>query len=393
MNNKSKLSKLLALVFAFALLATACGSSSDGEDTANAGDDAAQADDSGDAGEEEAMDDEEPADDEDDVELTQAGGTLDAIKARGELNCGVSGAAIAFSVTQPDGSQVGFDADLCRAVAAAILGDAEAVNFVALTAAERFTAVQTGDVDVLMRNTTWTQSRDTDVGMDFGPTTYFDGQQLMARASDGFSADSTVADIDGAVVCTNAGTTTEKNLADAAAAAGIEVDLQTFEDFNIVTDTFISGGCDVITTDGSGLVGRKAEQQPADEEWVIFPGTPISKEPLGPTYGQNDSAFADVVNWTVYAMLIADENGFNQATVADAQANPSTAEVGRLLGGEGELQTLMGLDADAFFNVIDQVGAYSDLFERHLAPVGLKLEGSANDLWINGGLMYPPPAR
>ena len=393
MNNKSKLSKLLALVFAFALLATACGSSSDGEDTANAGDDAAQADDSGDAGEEEAMDDEEPADDEDDVELTQAGGTLDAIKARGELNCGVSGAAIAFSVTQPDGSQVGFDADLCRAVAAAILGDAEAVNFVALTAAERFTAVQTGDVDVLMRNTTWTQSRDTDVGMDFGPTTYFDGQQLMARASDGFSADSTVADIDGAVVCTNAGTTTEKNLADAAAAAGIEVDLQTFEDFNIVTDTFISGGCDVITTDGSGLVGRKAEQQPADQDWVIFPGQPISKEPLGPTYGQNDSQFADVVNWTVYAMLIADENGFNQATVADAQANPATAEIGRLLGGEGELQTLMGLDADAFFNVIDQVGAYSDLFERHLAPVGLKLEGSANDLWINGGLMYPPPAR
>jgi len=244
-----------------------------------------------------------------------------------------------------------------------------------------------------MRNTTWTQSRDTDVGMDFGPTTYFDGQQLMARAGDGFGPDSTVADIDGAVICTNAGTTTEKNIADAAAAAGIEIDLQTFEDFNIVTDTFITGGCDIITTDGSGLVGRKAEQQPADQDWVIFPGTPISKEPLGPTYGQNDSAFADVVNWTVYAMLIADENGINQGNVADAQANPATAEIGRLLGGEGELQTLMGLDADAFFNVIDQVGAYSDVFARHLEPVGLKLEGSANDLWINGGLMYPPPAR
>ena len=394
MNNQSKLTKLLALIFAFALLATACGSSSDGEgDTATAGGDAAQADDSGDAADD-AADDEDTGDAaDDDVELTQGGGTLDAITARGELNCGVSGAAIAFSVTQPDGSQVGFDADLCRAVAAAILGDAEAVNFVALTAAERFTAVQTGDVDVLMRNTTWTQSRDTDVGMDFGPTTYFDGQQLMARASDGFSVDSTVADIDGAVVCTNAGTTTEKNLADAADAAGVSVDLQTFEDFNIVTDTFITGGCDVITTDGSGLVGRKAEQQPADEEWVIFPGTPISKEPLGPTYGQNDSQFADVVNWTVYAMLIADEYSINQSNVADALANPETSEVGRLLGGEGELQTLMGLDADAFYQVIDQVGAYSDLFERHLAPVGLKLEGSANDLWTNGGLMYPPPAR
>ena len=398
MNNKSMLAKLLALVFAFALLATACGSSDDGDSADSAADTSAEAADdssSDDAGDDAAADDaSDDADDaEEDVELTQGGGTVDAIKARGELNCGVSGAAIAFSVTQPDGSQVGFDADLCRAVAAAILGDAEAVNFVALTAAERFTAVQTGDVDVLMRNTTWTQSRDTDVGMDFGPTTYFDGQQLMARAGDGFSGDSTVADIDGAVVCTNAGTTTEKNIADAAAAAGVTIDLQTFEDFNIVTDTFISGGCDIITTDGSGLVGRKAEQQPADQEWVIFPGTPISKEPLGPTYGQNDSQFADVVNWTVYAMLIADENGINQSNVADAQANPATAEVGRLLGGEGELQTLMGLEADAFFQVIDQVGSYSDLFERHLVPVGIKLEGSANDLWTNGGLMYPPPAR
>ena len=424
MKNKSMLAKLLSVLFAVAMLATACGSDSPISDVTEAAGDAAEAagdaasdaadaatdaagdaaeavedavtgdDDDAMAEEEDAMEDEEDAmEDEEDVELTQGGGVLDAVKARGELNCGVSGAAIAFSVTQPDGSQVGFDADYCRAVAAAILGDAEAVNFVALTAAERFTAVQTGEVDVLMRNTTWTQSRDTDVGMDFGPTTYFDGQQLMGRASDGFGPDSTVADIDGAVICTNAGTTTEKNIADAAAAAGVSIDLQTFEDFNIVTDTFISGGCDVITTDGSGLVGRKAEQQPADQDWVIFPGTPISKEPLGPTYGQNDSAFADAVNWTVYAMLIADENGINQSNVGDAQANPSTAEVGRLLGGEGELQTLMGLDADAFFNVIDQVGSYSDVFNRHLAPVGIKLEGSANDLWSNGGLMYPPPAR
>jgi len=417
MNNKSMLAKLLALLFAFALLATACGSSDDGDDETASDDDAtAQTDDGGDEPaddgdepadeptEEPADDGDEPADepteepaddadDGDDVELTQGGSVLDAVRDRGELNCGVSGAAIAFSVTQPDGSQVGFDADYCRAVAAAILGDAEAVNFVALTAAERFTAVQTGDVDVLMRNTTWTQSRDTDVGMDFGPTTYYDGQQLMARAADGFGPDSTVADIDGAIVCTNAGTTTEKNITDAAAAAGISIDLQTFEDFNIVTDTFISGGCDVITTDGSGLVGRKAEQQPDGEEWVIFPSSPISKEPLGPTYGQNDSAFADVVNWTVYATLIADEYGINQSNVDDALANPETEEVTRLLGGEGELQTFMGLEADAFYQVISQVGSYSDIFNRHLEPVGITLAGSFNDLWTNGGLMYAPPAR
>ena len=148
--------------------------------------------------------------------MTAEGGSLlETVQERGTLNCGVSGAAVAFSTLDPSGNMVGFDADFCRAVAAAVLGDAEAVNFVALTAAERFTAVQSGDIDVLMRNTTWTQSRDTDVGMDFGPTTYYDGQQLMGKASDGFSGSSTVADLDGATICTNAGTTTEKNIGDA----------------------------------------------------------------------------------------------------------------------------------------------------------------------------------
>jgi general L-amino acid transport system substrate-binding protein len=262
-----------------------------------------------------------------------------------------------------------------------------------LTAAERFTAVQTGEVDVLMRNTTWTQSRDTDVGMDFGPTTYYDGQQIMGRVGDGFDTSSTVADIDGAVICTNAGTTTEKNIASAAAAAGVEITLNTFEDFNIVTQNFIDGACDLITTDGSGLVGRKAEQQPADQEWAIFPATPISKEPLGPTYGQNDSQFADIVNWTVYASLIADENGVTSANVDDMLANPPTEEIGRLLGGEGELQSLMGLPADAFYQVIKQVGNYGEMFDRHLTPVGIARAGSANAQWYDGGLMYAPPAR
>ena len=367
--------RLLAVLLGFTLVATACG-----DDDSDSGEAADSSSDSSD-------------DSEDVVEATQDGSVLAAVIARGELNCGVSGAGVGFSVTQPDGSQVGFDADYCRATAAAILGDANAVNFVPLTAAERFTAVQTGQVDVLFRNTTWTQSRDTDVGMDFGPTTYFDGQQLMGRAGDGFSGASGVADIDGAVVCTNAGTTTEKNIADAADAEGISIDLQTFEDFNQVTDAFINGACDIITTDGSALVGRKAEQQPADQEWAIFPATPISKEPLGPTYGQNDSAFADAVNWTVYATMIADENGINQGNVDDAVANPPTAEIGRLLGGEGELQSAMGLSADAFYQVISQVGNYSDIFDRHLTPLGITREGSANAQWTDGGLIYAPPAR
>ena len=376
---KHLLLRLLAVLLGFTLVATACG-----DDDSDSGEAADSSSDSS---------DDSSDDSEDVVEATQDGSVLAAVIARGELNCGVSGAGVGFSVTQPDGSQVGFDADYCRATAAAILGDANAVNFVPLTAAERFTAVQTGQVDVLFRNTTWTQSRDTDVGMDFGPTTYFDGQQLMGRAGDGFSGASGVADIDGAAVCTNAGTTTEKNIADAADAEGVSIDLQTFEDFNQVTDAFINGACDIITTDGSALVGRKAEQQPADQEWAIFPATPISKEPLGPTYGQNDSAFADAVNWTVYATMIADENGINQGNVDDAVANPPTAEIGRLLGGEGELQSAMGLSADAFYQVISQVGNYSDIFDRHLTPLGITREGSANAQWTDGGLIYAPPAR
>ena len=372
---KHLLLRLLAVLLGFTLVATACG------------------DDDSDSGEADDISSDSSDNSEDVVEATQDGSVLAAVVARGELNCGVSGAGVGFSVTQPDGSQVGFDADYCRATAAAILGDANAVNFVPLTAAERFTAVQTSQVDVLFRNTTWTQSRDSDVGMDFGPTTYFDGQQLMGRAGDGFSGASGVADIDGAVVCTNAGTTTEKNIADAADAEGISIDLQTFEDFNQVTDAFINGACDIITTDGSALVGRKAEQQPADQEWAIFPATPISKEPLGPAYGQNDSAFADAVNWTVYATMIADENGINQGNVDDAVANPPTAEIGRLLGGEGEYQSALGLSADAFYQVISQVGNYSDIFDRHLTPLGITREGSANAQWTDGGLIYAPPAR
>ena len=327
------------------------------------------------------------------VEVQEGGSILDAVIARGTLNCGVSGAAVAFSFSQPDGSMDGIDADYCRAVAAAVLGDANAVEFTPLTAAERFTAVQTGAVDVLMRNSTWTQSRDTEVGMDFGPTTYYDGQQLMGRASDGFTAASSVEEIDGAVVCTNAGTTTETNISELARVLGISIDLQTFEDFNIVTDNFLAGTCDIITTDGSGLVGRKAEQEPAGETWVIFPATPISKEPLGPVYAQNDSKWADAVNWTVYATLIADEYGVTSANADAALAGEFGPEMVRLMGGEGELQTAMGLAADAFYNVITQVGSYQEIWDANLTPVGLVRDGSANALWTDGGLMYAPPAR
>lgn len=396
MTSKSMLLKLLAVLFAFTLVAAACGG--DDDDTSAGGDDSASTDDGSADGSGDGSGDDSSGDDssgDDSVTLTQDGTSLlQVVQDRGTLNCGVSGAAVAFSTLDADGRMVGFDADYCRVVAAAVLGDAEAVNFVALTAAERFTAVQTGDVDVLMRNTTWTQSRDTDVGMDFGPTTYYDGQQLMARAGDGFSGADTVADIDGAVVCTNAGTTTEKNISDAAAAAGVSITLNTFEDFDIVTDNFISGACDIVTTDGSALVGRKAEQQPEGEEWVIFPPAPISKEPLGPTYGQNDSAWADAINWAVYATIIADEKGITSANAGDVVGNDAfDAEAQRLMGGEGELQSLMGLAPDAFQQVVLQVGNYDEIYARNLNPVGLTRDGSSNATWTEGGLIYAPPAR
>ncbi|MFZ9124872.1 MAG: amino acid ABC transporter substrate-binding protein [Ilumatobacteraceae bacterium] len=375
--------RALAVAAAATLVLAACGGddSSSSSNEASAETTAASSSDSSDSSSPEVVD------------VAEGGSILDAVIARGTLNCGVSGAAVAFSYTQADGSMEGIDADYCRAVAAAVLGDANAVEFTALTAAERFTAVQTGAVDVLMRNSTWTQSRDSEVGMDFGPTTYYDGQQLMGRASNGFTSASQVDEVDGAVVCTNAGTTTETNISELAGQLGINITLTTFEDYDQVTDAFIAGTCDVITTDGSGLVGRKAAQQPDGEEWVIFPATPISKEPLGPVYAQNDSKWADAVNWVVYATLIADEYGVTSGDVDAALAGDFGPEMQRLMGGEGELQTKMGLSADAFYNTISQVGNYQEIWDANLTPVGLVREGSANALWTDGGLMYAPPAR
>jgi general L-amino acid transport system substrate-binding protein len=324
------------------------------------------------------------------------GGILAAVQARGVLKCGVSGSATAFSELQADGSVTGFDADYCRYIAAAVLGDANAVEFTALTAAERFTAVQTGAVDVLIRNTTWTQSRDTDVGMDFAPTTYYDGQQVMARAADGFSAASTINDLEGAVVCTNAGTTTEKNITEVTATLGVNITLNTFEDSNQFMDAFVSGACDAVTTDGSALVGRKATMQDQDRdgsEWFIFPAAPISKEPLGPVTIQNDSQWLDVVKWAVFSSIIFDEKGVTSANAADILASTDDGEIVRLLGGEGELQTAMGLGADAWLNAVSQVGNYDEMYARNLNPVGLFREGSFNASYVDGGLIYAPPAR
>lgn len=316
---------------------------------------------------------------------------LAVVQARGELNCGVNESLPGFGFKDESGAFSGFDVDLCRAVAAALFGDANKVKFEAVTAAARFEAINSGLIDLLSRNTTWTQSRDTELGLDFGPTTYYDGQQLMAKTADGFSGDSDIPDLEGATVCTNAGTTTEKNIAEAAAAAGVTITVQTFEDFDIVLENFKSGVCNVVTTDGSGLVSRKATD-PEGEGWVIFPERPISKEPLGPGWAQNNSRFGDVVTWTIYAMIIAEEKGITSANVDAQVADPADDEVARLLGvGEDEIQTKMGLPADAFYQVIKQVGNYGEAFDRNLTPLGLAR--GLNALWSDGGLQFAPPAR
>lgn len=373
--------KRLALLFAvLALVAAACGSGDEADDatTTTAG-----------GGETEAG-----------QETIAAGeSTLDTVLARGKLKCGISGSAVGFSETQADGSATGFDSDYCRAIAAAVLGDATAVEYTALTAAQRFEALKNNEIDVLLRNTTWTQSRDTDIGVDFVATTFYDGQQMMGNPETlpGLSESSGFEAIDGATVCTNAGTTTEKNITEGAKVNDVKITLETVEQFPEAMEKFKTGTCDIVTTDGSGLFGNRAAEVAAGtagaENWVIFPSSPISKEPLGPVVRQNDSRWFDVIQWTVFATFIADENDVTSATVdADMEKTP---ELARLFGvHEGELQSKMGLSKDAFYQVIKQVGNYGEIFDRNLTgPLDLKREGSFNMQWLDGGLIYAPPAR
>jgi general L-amino acid transport system substrate-binding protein len=361
-----------------ALVAAACGGSDDSSDTTTTT--AAESDSSG----QETTDTSE--------------GTLAAVVARGKLICGVSGSAIGFSVSDDTGNSVGFDAEYCRAVAAAVLGDATAVEFRDLTAAERFEALKNGEVDVLMRNSTWTQTRDTTIGVQFASTTYFDGQQILAStdAFPGLTTTSGIADIDGATVCVNAGTTTETNITEGAKINGVTITLETYEDTAGTQEAYLAGTCDVYTTDGSGLFSFRSSQQQLDNaaasDWVIFPEAPISKEPLAPVVRQNDDQWFDVVNWTVFATFIADEHDIDSTNVDDMMND--TPELTRLFGGEGELQTGMGLSADAYLQVIKQVGSYGEIYDNTLTiPLGFVREGSFNDQWFDGGLLYAPPAK
>ncbi|MFN8375170.1 MAG: amino acid ABC transporter substrate-binding protein, partial [Anaerolineae bacterium] len=284
------------------------------------------------------------------------------------------------------GQYEGFDVDFCRAVAAAVLGDANAVEYRPLQADERQAAIQSGEIDMMARNTTYTLSRDVVWGATFAPTTFYDGQGFMVRADSGVTS---LDQLEGASICVQTGTTTELNLADAFDERGLTYTAQTFADAAATWEAYIAGRCDAFTTDQSGLVAYRSQAEDPGAH-LILPEV-ISKEPLGPLSPQSDAQFADIVRWVVYGVIQAEEFGITSANVNDFLTNESPA-IQRFLGqGDNATGSLFGIANDFMVTVITQVGNYGEIFERNLAPLGL--ERGVNALWTNGGLLYSPPFR
>lgn len=314
---------------------------------------------------------------------------LDAIKSNGVLRCGVNNGVPGFGFLNEDGEFVGFDIDFCKALAVAVLGDADAVEYRPLTAAERFTALQTNEIDVLIRNTTWTLTRDSELGADFGPTTYYDGQGFLVGADSGISS---IEDLDGATICVLAGTTTELNLADVFAARGLEYEPLLFDESGDTSAAYQEGRCDALTSDQSQLAGLRSNFDDP-EAHVVLPEV-ISKEPLGPVVAQGDQQWLDVVRWTVNGVIIAEELGVTSDNVDDMVASdPEDPNLRRLLGLQDDMGVKLGLDNDFMVNVIGAVGNYGEIYDRHLTPIGLVREGSNNALYSDGGILYAPPMR
>lgn len=314
--------------------------------------------------------------------------TLDDVKAKGFVQCGVSQGLPGFSNPDSAGNWTGIDVDLCKGIAAAVFGDGEKVKFVPLSAKERFTALQSGEIDVLSRNTTWTMSRDTTLGLNFAGVNYYDGQGFMVRKDLGVKS---ALELSGASVCTNTGTTTELNVADYFRANKMEYEIVAFEKADEVVAAYDAGRCDVYTTDQSGLYAQRLKlTNPADH--MVLPEV-ISKEPLGPVVRQGDDQWFNIVKWVHFAMLNAEELGVTQANVGDMMTSDNPA-VKRLLGTEGEFGAAIGLSADWAANVIKAVGNYGETFDRNVGPeTPLEIARGVNDLWSRGGLQYAPPIR
>lgn len=316
-------------------------------------------------------------------------GTLDTVRSRATVLCGVNEGLPGFSISDANGEWSGIDVDLCRAVAAAVIGDANAVTFIPLTARDRFPALRAGEVDVLVRNTTWTLARDSDLGVDFVGVNYYDGQGFMTRAANGFAS---VNDLDGTRICVTRNTTTELNLADYFRSHDMTFKPVTFVRSQEMFPAYDAGSCDVLTADQSSLTANRPKLAKA-EDHVILPDV-ISKEPLGPAVKHGDQRWSDVVRWTLYAMIAAEEYGVSSKNVERARATSTHAESKRLLGVDANLGEKLGLSADWAYQILIQVGNYGESFNRHLgADSPIKLRRGLNALWTEGGLMYAMPFR
>lgn len=314
--------------------------------------------------------------------------TLDDVQERGYLQCGVSTGLAGFSNPDDEGNWTGLDVDYCRAVAAAIFDDPEAVRFSPLSAVERFTALQSGEVDILSRNTTWTMSRDTDLGLNFVGVTFYDGQGFMVPKD----LDVTSAlQLSGASVCVQSGTTTELNLTDYFNANNMEYNPVVFEGLEEVNAAYSAGRCDVYTTDSSGLASIRLQQENPDDH-AILPEL-ISKEPLGPAVRQGDEQWFDIGKWVYYALVRAEELGVNSENVEEMTQSENPA-IRRLLGAEGTFGESIGLSNDWAANAISAVGNYGEIFERNVGPeTPLQIERGLNALYTEGGLQYAMPIR
>lgn len=319
--------------------------------------------------------------------LAQGSGsaTMDSIKSKGQLACGVSTGVAGFSLADSKGVTQGIDADTCRAVAAAILGDGNKVKFVPLTSTNRFTALQSGEVDLLARNTTWTLGREANLGLEFAGTNFYDGTGFMVKTASGVKS---AKDLNGATICVQPGTSTELAINDYFRTNNMKFSPILIQDLAEIENTFIAGRCDAYSTDSSGLAGFRF-QQAKKEDYTLLSDI-ISKEPLGVAVRKGDDKFFDIVRWTLFAMLQAEESGVTSKNV-DEMLKSTNPDVRRLLGIEGDLGKALGVDNKFVVNVIKAVGNYGEVFDRTISPLGIPR--GINNLWNKGGLHYPPPIR
>ena len=318
-----------------------------------------------------------------------AGKDLDAIKARGQLLCGVSTGVAGFAAADSQGKWTGIDVDVCRAVAAAIFGDADKVKVVPTTAQQRFTALQSGEVDLLVRTTTYTLTRDTALGFDFTGINYYDGQGFMVNKKLGVKS---AKELNGATICVQPGTTTELNLADYFRANKMTFKPVVIEKIEEVRAAFFAGRCDVFTTDASGLYATRVANAPTPDDYIILPEI-ISKEPLGPVVRHGDNQFADIVRWAFFAMIEAEEYGITSKNV-DEMLKSDNPAIKRILGVTPGMGKALGVDEKWVYNIVKQVGNYGEVFDRTVGMGSpLKIARGQNALWTQGGLQYAPPIR